>query len=161
MVDVQKKILQSPGKYTILYASRSYEIRGKRAENQLKLSSKKRRRELQKNRENMRKVTEKGKGVLYQSNCAMEPNFEVINNLVEIKPIYKKNSLVYFDLETTGFGYEAGILQIAAKCDEREFNVCIIPTTEILESVTRVNGCLLYTSPSPRDRTRSRMPSSA
>ena len=23
------------------------------------------------------------------------------------------------------------------------------------------NGCLLYTSPSPRDRTRSRMPSSA
>ena len=26
---------------------------------------------------------------------------------------------------------------------------------------TEVNGCLLYTSPSPRDRTRSRMPSSA
>ena len=25
----------------------------------------------------------------------------------------------------------------------------------------RPNGCLLYTSPSPRDRTRSRMPSSA
>ena len=25
----------------------------------------------------------------------------------------------------------------------------------------RVEGCLLYTSPSPRDRTRSRMPSSA
>ena len=25
----------------------------------------------------------------------------------------------------------------------------------------RVNSCLLYTSPSPRDRTRSRMPSSA
>ena len=26
---------------------------------------------------------------------------------------------------------------------------------------TRINSCLLYTSPSPRDRTRSRMPSSA
>ena len=26
---------------------------------------------------------------------------------------------------------------------------------------TPANGCLLYTSPSPRDRTRSRMPSSA
>ena len=25
----------------------------------------------------------------------------------------------------------------------------------------KVTGCLLYTSPSPRDRTRSRMPSSA
>ena len=27
--------------------------------------------------------------------------------------------------------------------------------------VAAINGCLLYTSPSPRDRTRSRMPSSA
>ena len=33
-----------------------------------------------------------------------------------------------------------------------------------IQSTTRrdeVMGCLLYTSPSPRDRTRSRMPSSA
>ena len=29
------------------------------------------------------------------------------------------------------------------------------------ESVTEEHTCLLYTSPSPRDRTRSRMPSSA
>ena len=29
------------------------------------------------------------------------------------------------------------------------------------EWATRVRICLLYTSPSPRDRTRSRMPSSA
>ena len=29
------------------------------------------------------------------------------------------------------------------------------------EVLARLNGCLLYTSPSPRDRTRSRMPSSA
>ena len=27
--------------------------------------------------------------------------------------------------------------------------------------IVDINGCLLYTSPSPRDRTRSRMPSSA
>ena len=27
--------------------------------------------------------------------------------------------------------------------------------------VNKMNSCLLYTSPSPRDRTRSRMPSSA
>ena len=30
-----------------------------------------------------------------------------------------------------------------------------------LMSVTNAISCLLYTSPSPRDRTRSRMPSSA
>ena len=32
---------------------------------------------------------------------------------------------------------------------------------EIIATGTRIDGCLLYTSPSPRDRTRSRMPSSA
>ena len=31
----------------------------------------------------------------------------------------------------------------------------------MLAATAKVNGCLLYTSPSPRDRTRSRMPSSA
>ena len=30
-----------------------------------------------------------------------------------------------------------------------------------VEGLARFDGCLLYTSPSPRDRTRSRMPSSA
>ena len=30
-----------------------------------------------------------------------------------------------------------------------------------LEEIYAKGGCLLYTSPSPRDRTRSRMPSSA
>ena len=34
---------------------------------------------------------------------------------------------------------------------------------ELIEkrAAARLGGCLLYTSPSPRDRTRSRMPSSA
>ena len=32
---------------------------------------------------------------------------------------------------------------------------------EFLRDIGNVNDCLLYTSPSPRDRTRSRMPSSA
>ena len=36
------------------------------------------------------------------------------------------------------------------------------PTSEVKpEAFSYLQGCLLYTSPSPRDRTRSRMPSSA
>ena len=34
-------------------------------------------------------------------------------------------------------------------------------TWETIDGLIKHNGCLLYTSPSPRDRTRSRMPSSA
>ena len=32
---------------------------------------------------------------------------------------------------------------------------------EVLDGIVDLTDCLLYTSPSPRDRTRSRMPSSA
>ena len=38
---------------------------------------------------------------------------------------------------------------------------CIVPCGTTGESPTLSHPCLLYTSPSPRDRTRSRMPSSA
>ena len=44
------------------------------------------------------------------------------------------------------------------------FHYIRFPDQETLEKIVRVhypNICLLYTSPSPRDRTRSRMPSSA
>ena len=40
-------------------------------------------------------------------------------------------------------------------------NKPVMPGVLILEAMAQASGCLLYTSPSPRDRTRSRMPSSA
>ena len=36
-----------------------------------------------------------------------------------------------------------------------------IPYARVMQVMGAMNACLLYTSPSPRDRTRSRMPSSA
>ena len=39
--------------------------------------------------------------------------------------------------------------------------VSVVPLQVDLNSTAAVDSCLLYTSPSPRDRTRSRMPSSA
>ena len=41
------------------------------------------------------------------------------------------------------------------------FDKMDIPTFEVLKAAGTKWNCLLYTSPSPRDRTRSRMPSSA
>ena len=47
-------------------------------------------------------------------------------------------------------------------CQERERQVVDEPRDEAVRvKFWRDKGCLLYTSPSPRDRTRSRMPSSA
>ena len=39
--------------------------------------------------------------------------------------------------------------------------LCVSDDAAVEEVLFGANGCLLYTSPSPRDRTRSRMPSSA
>ena len=52
---------------------------------------------------------------------------------------------------------------VAGELCRREFVAVVTmgntPNTDVLCS--NIKGCLLYTSPSPRDRTRSRMPSSA
>ena len=42
----------------------------------------------------------------------------------------------------------------------RGFDVAV-PCTSGAQAINQADTCLLYTSPSPRDRTRSRMPSSA
>jgi small subunit ribosomal protein S8 len=57
-------------------------------------------------------------------------------------------------------------LRNAIKANHR---VVEVPASNLKKELTRIlhekgyilNYCLLYTSPSPRDRTRSRMPSSA
>ena len=47
----------------------------------------------------------------------------------------------------------------AAAEEKTEFNVVLLEAGA--NKVSVIKACLLYTSPSPRDRTRSRMPSSA
>ena len=61
--------------------------------------------------------------------------------LPEIEDTYKK-------------GVVAQLLENQEKAQIEEGNI-------LTETLQTVGTCLLYTSPSPRDRTRSRMPSSA
>ena len=55
---------------------------------------------------------------------------------------------------------KAGLEEMVVTAQKREQDIQDVPI-----SMTAIGGealrCLLYTSPSPRDRTRSRMPSSA
>ena len=51
-----------------------------------------------------------------------------------------------------------GVAQAIAKNDPK---IAIALSAALGVESALINGCLLYTSPSPRDRTRSRMPSSA
>ena len=45
--------------------------------------------------------------------------------------------------------------------DFQKINIPKLPVFTTEDGINRIKSCLLYTSPSPRDRTRSRMPSSA
>ena len=44
---------------------------------------------------------------------------------------------------------------------DMSFQYALVVTTDMGASPEQVESCLLYTSPSPRDRQKSRMPSSA
>ena len=46
-------------------------------------------------------------------------------------------------------------------CNRPDNEVQDQPSAEVIKSECLANGCLLYTSPSPRDPSISRMPSSA
>ena len=70
----------------------------------------------------------------------------------------------------TGFVGAALVLELLARDPAAEV-YCLVRGASMAESAARLQaalstaahlyGCLLYTSPSPRDRQRSRMPSSA
>ena len=54
----------------------------------------------------------------------------------------------------------AGIAQVCAQAGWKTALFDAFPDG-LERGMQRIDACLLYTSPSPRDRTRSRMPSSA
>ena len=57
------------------------------------------------------------------------------------------------DLFKTGLGFDGSSIRGFKSIESSDMLLVCDPTTAFI--------CLLYTSPSPRDRTRSRMPSSA
>ena len=83
--------------------------------------------------------------------------------------------LLFVDSATIKFGGLSAIQDITFHLDSKELLGVIGPNgagkTTLMRTITGIyqsqkgsielEGCLLYTSPSPRDRTRSRMPSSA
>ena len=52
------------------------------------------------------------------------------------------------------------ILEVLEKKNFEVENLYLLASQKSQGSNLKFNGCLLYTSPSPRDRTRARMPSS-
>ena len=96
----------------------------------------------------------------------------VVNNVLDVVSDFGKGIFNLGNAFKTALsdGLMAGLRE--AKDGFSEFSDSVSTFTEevvndfekagqIADQVAQANNCLLYTSPSPRDRTRSRMPSSA
>ena len=81
----------------------------------------------------------------------------------ETKPLLYSSNEIY-DYVIKIDNYEAILgseIKNFEKLNENQFKIKIGSMPNICLELVEDNICLLYTSPSPRDRTRSRMPSSA
>ena len=78
-----------------------------------------------------------------------------ILNVNEIQPVGSGNTITVSAADISASSSALNVSNITATSGNLS-GISTVSTTNLT-----VNGCLLYTSPSPRDRTRSRMPSSA
>ena len=74
-------------------------------------------------------------------------------------PLY--NALDTSEFAAVGYSLSGGSVQLAAVLNSSLSAVIALNPTIIVEDCELCAGCLLYTSPSPRDLSTSRMPSSA
>ena len=108
---------------------------------------------------NLREITE---GVIYSlNNPDLKPE-QLLNELLKIVkgPDFPTKALI---VGRTGIeeAYRTGrgsvTMRAVVQVEEINKRTCLV----VSELPYQVNPCLLYTSPSPRDRQKSRMPSSA
>ena len=94
----------------------------------------------------------------------------IVTNVV--LTLMKTNKNLIYIAGPTGIGKTELAIELAKKlkteiisCDSRQFykelEIGTCPPTEHQLKEVKHHFCLLYTSPSPRDRQKSRMPSSA
>ena len=77
--------------------------------------------------------------------------FRMTEDVPLLIPEVNPDHLELLAVQQQGRGYARGGVLCNANCT----------TTMLVMAIAPLHACLLYTSPSPRDRTRSRMPSSA
>jgi len=88
----------------------------------------------------------------------LETGLELAEGYYKLSELTKNAFLETFDPET----YEVELLPKESRGDYTNFAQGLKKTVSDNAAIAgKYSACLLYTSPSPRDRTRSRMPSSA
>nr|XP_022319171.1 uncharacterized protein LOC111121963 [Crassostrea virginica] len=134
LIEVYEGLSLSPGKHTAIHVQRMNKKRENDSVRQKGVAFKRRRLELKNAKSTQVFTSEIKEGTMYQSGVDLSnddiTSFEEIpdhvsipnsTSLVTVDPT-PNCSFLYFDLETTGFGPDADIVQLACVCGEESFN---------------------------------------
>lgn len=139
ITQLNKKCQLSPGHNTKKHAMRVSTRLLRRAIKQRSPAFKKRRLFLKQERAKLKQKHETTEDVSYQSNIGLLDTLERPLLITTIDPD-STPVIVFYDLETGGFGNKSDILQIAAKYENQEFSMCAHPLQKIDESASKVTG---------------------
>lgn len=148
--EVLPELNLTPGPHMNAYVDGRERLARHRKQKVATVAFKARRNLLKKYRTILRKKKERVEGPTYESGMGLlnqsatsdtiEPLQEHQDNNNEISMANEPSKIIFFDLETTGFGSTAGILQIAAGCNGSYFNKYVTPTTVINPKASEVHG---------------------
>lgn len=139
LLGLREKLGLPSGEFTAQYATAYDKNRDDRATRSKLPEQKLQRIELAAKREKLKHKNEAAEGTQYRSNMGMNSD-DLQIALGDIKLPNGTSQLdcdlVYFDLVTSGLRADGEILQIAAKCKNRQFSVYVKPTRGIRSSTT-------------------------
>lgn len=108
-------------------------------------SLKKKRRELCNKRLYKIINSEKKEGITYQSNCGSQSiDFIDKPDPISLLTINTNTVVVFFYIETTGLKKTDQIVQIAAKANDKVFNVYILPTCTFTKQASTITGLAVH-----------------
>ena len=107
-------------------------------------------------------ITASGDGIAVPDGTIMQFANANVNALFISDSTSKKSSHIGGNFTRVGIGHriENGIVSLMSNVSHYDIGELVATVSEN-GTLASNSSCLLYTSPSPRDRTRSRMPSSA
>ncbi|XP_043289283.1 uncharacterized protein [Venturia canescens] len=142
IVDVTNKLKTPLSESSLRYRVKLDEMAQERKRKAETLEFKKRRRQLSDRSSRKRSKTSTKEGICYQSGCGFDLGMEFIDQPMVslLSNAVEDFTIVYFDLETTGFGKSKEIVQIAAAHESATFDAYVMPTREISAQASDVTG---------------------
>jgi DNA polymerase III epsilon subunit-like protein len=139
---VNKELDLTPGEHTRVHRDRLKIKRDYATKRSLQPSSKRRRLFAKRDRDRKLIAAETREGDTYRSGMAMDAQSFQDNEIISLdlaaKVIEPDSEIIFFDLETTGFGKNAEVVEIAACSARGNFSAYIMPDKRIPEKVSEV-----------------------